>query len=141
MKSSILVVEDDDSIRRSIVRLLLAHGFHTLEARDGDEALSLALKHLPSLVIMDLQLPRVSGNEAVRRMREQLPLAYTPVIALSATPDDAVSGLFDVVLAKPCSSETLITAIAEVVNMKSRSRTPRTFLDEQSSRKPGRTGL
>jgi two-component system alkaline phosphatase synthesis response regulator PhoP len=120
LKSSILIVEDDDSVRKSLVRMLAARGFHAFGARDANEALTLALQHLPAVVIMDLHLPLVPGNEAVRKLREQAQLASTAVIALSATPEDAAPGLFDEVLPKPCTSEALIAAITGLANAKPR---------------------
>lgn len=122
MKTSILVVDDDDSVRKSITRMLATRGFHVVGARDADEAFELALQHLPAVMIVDIHLPLLPGNYAVRKFREHPRLGQTAFIALSATIEDVEPGLFDHALPKPCTSEALIAAISDVVSAKSPRR-------------------
>jgi len=113
LKTGILVIDDDDSVRKSITRMLVAQGFRAVGARGADEGLKLALKHVPDVIIVDLHLPLVPGNEVARRLREHPDLEQAAFIALSATVEDADPGLFDHLLPKPCTSETLVAAISE----------------------------
>ena len=122
MKRSVLVVDDDDSVRKSILRVLLAEGFVAIGAHDADNAQQLALQCVPDLLIMDLQLPRMSGNEAVLRLRTHSKLRDIPVIALSATPEQAVPSLFDAVLRKPCSTDVLLEAIKDALERTRQTR-------------------
>jgi len=126
LKRRILVVDDDDSVRRSLARALSARGFHVVTAKDAEEALKAALEHRLTVIIMDLQLPLMSGSEVVRRLRTLGRSADVPVIALSATPEDASSTLFQQVLTKPCSVEVLVGAIeaaAKATNSSAREPT------------------
>lgn len=75
MKRTALVVDDDDGVRKGVLRVLFAEGFEAIGACDADAALQSALHRSPDLLIMDLQLPRVSGNEAVRSLRTPFPYA------------------------------------------------------------------
>lgn len=117
MSSSILVVDDDDSVRKSLLRTLSARGWHALGARNGMEALRLAIASPPAAIIMDLQLPVMSGSEVVRALREHPALTTIPVIALSATVEGAPADLFVRTLTKPCSTQALLSTIAEVLNI------------------------
>ncbi|MEQ1616624.1 MAG: response regulator [Hyphomicrobiaceae bacterium] len=64
--------------------LLDAHGYATLQTRNGMEALGLAREHRPSLILMDIQLPEVSGLEVTRWLKEDDDLRDIPVIAVTA---------------------------------------------------------
>lgn len=125
MSSSILVVEDDDSVRKSLLRTLSARGLTTVGARNGMEALQLAAADPPDVIIMDLQLPVMSGSEVAHELRKHAALASIPIIALSATVEDAATDLFVRMLPKPCSTETLLAAIAEATATRRKSRRAR----------------
>jgi two-component system cell cycle response regulator DivK len=64
--------------------LLDAHGYRTIQTRDGLEALDLARKHAPDLILMDIQLPEVSGLEVTKWLKEDDKLKQIPVIAVTA---------------------------------------------------------
>src|SRR5581483_4237544 len=64
--------------------LLEAHGYATLQTRDGIEALKLARQHRPDLILMDIQLPEVSGLEITRWLKEDDELRSIPVVAVTA---------------------------------------------------------
>jgi two-component system cell cycle response regulator DivK len=61
-----------------------AHGYKTIQTRDGMEALDLARKHFPDLILMDIQLPEVSGLEVTKWLKEDEKLKKIPVIAVTA---------------------------------------------------------
>jgi len=115
----ILVVDDEKSVRTSLIRMLNAHGHRAIGAGDGMEALQKAEDEHPDLILMDLLMPGQNGIETTRNLRNRVASARIPVIALSASPmrtDDQT--LFQVVLAKPCSLADLLRAIDSVTPQK-----------------------
>jgi len=64
--------------------LLEAHGYNVLQARTGPEALALADEHRPDLILMDIQLPEISGLEVTQKIKNNKELANIPVIAVTA---------------------------------------------------------
>ena len=80
----ILVVEDDAMSRDMLVRRLRRKGFDVVVAVDGREAVEIAIKDRPDLILMDLSMPNVDGWESVKWIRKNPPIAKTPVIALTA---------------------------------------------------------
>ena len=84
MNKTILIVEDDPS-NRMLLRDVLQHdGYETLEAANGEDALQLALAHVPDLILMDIQMPVMDGTTAVRKLKQDPRTNRIPVIALTA---------------------------------------------------------
>lgn len=81
---TILVVEDNELNMKLFHDLLDAHGYRTLQTKDGMEALVLARKHKPDLILMDIQLPEVSGLEVTKWIKEDDNLRSIPVVAVTA---------------------------------------------------------
>ena len=81
---TVLIVEDNELNMKLFHDLLEAHGYQVLEARTGPEALKSAIDHRPDLILMDIQLPEVSGLEVTQRIKENSELAEIPVIAVTA---------------------------------------------------------
>jgi two-component system cell cycle response regulator DivK len=81
---TILIVEDNELNMKLFNDLLEAHGYATLKTRDGIEALKIAREHLPDLIIMDIQLPEVSGLDVTKWLKEDERLKHIPVIAVTA---------------------------------------------------------
>lgn len=84
MTQSILIVEDNELNMKLFNDLLEAHGYSTLQSRNGMEAFELARKHKPDLVLMDIQLPEVSGLEVIKWLKDDEELKEIPVIAVTA---------------------------------------------------------
>ena len=84
MAKSILVVEDNELNMKLFHDLLEAQGYNVLQTRDGMEALKLARTHKPDLILMDIQLPEVSGLEVTKWLKEDDGLRSIPVIAVTA---------------------------------------------------------
>jgi two-component system cell cycle response regulator DivK len=84
MTKTVLIVEDNDLNMKLFHDLLDAHGYSTLQTRDGMEALSLAREHSPDLILMDIQLPEVSGLEVTKWLKEDDKLRTIPVVAVTA---------------------------------------------------------
>ena len=83
-RKTVLIVEDNELNMKLFHDLLDAHGYATLQTRNGMEALGLARKHRPALILMDIQLPEVSGLEVTRWLKEDDELRDIPVIAVTA---------------------------------------------------------
>src|SRR5688572_26204350 len=84
MAKTVLIVEDNELNMKLFHDLLEAHGYGTLAARNGFEALDLARKHRPDLILMDIQLPEVSGLEVTKWLKNDPDLRAIPVIAVTA---------------------------------------------------------
>jgi two-component system cell cycle response regulator DivK len=80
----VLIVEDNELNMKLFNDLLEAHGYFTLQTKDGMEALQIARQHHPDLILMDIQLPEVSGLEVIKWLKEDDGLSAIPVIAVTA---------------------------------------------------------
>lgn len=81
---TILIVEDNELNMKLFNDLLEAHGYRVVQTRDGLSALDLARQHKPDLILMDIQLPEVSGIEVTKWLKEDDTLKAIPVIAVTA---------------------------------------------------------
>jgi two-component system, cell cycle response regulator DivK len=84
MQKSILIVEDNELNMKLFNDLLEAHGYKTIKTRSGVEAVALARQHRPDLILMDIQLPGISGLEVTQKMKNDSDLRHIPVIAITA---------------------------------------------------------
>jgi len=84
MTKRVLIVEDNDLNMKLFHDLLEAHGYDTLQTKDGLEALQMARRHHPDLILMDIQLPEVSGLEVTKWIKEDDDLKDIPIIAVTA---------------------------------------------------------
>ena len=84
MTKTVLIVEDNELNMKLFHDLLDAHGYDTLQTRNGMEALKLARDHKPDLILMDIQLPEVSGLEVTKWLKDDDELRSIPVIAVTA---------------------------------------------------------
>lgn len=80
----VLVVEDNELNMRIFCDLLDAFGFETFQCRDGAKAVEIARQELPDLIIMDIQLPEVSGLDITRWLKDDDKVAHIPVLAVTA---------------------------------------------------------
>ena len=80
----ILIVEDNEADVRLLKDVLESQGYETLQTGDGLEAINLALAHLPDLMLMDIQLPEISGLEVTRRLRCDDRPRHIPIVAVTA---------------------------------------------------------
>ena len=83
-KKTILIVEDNELNMKLFHDLLDAHGYHTVQTRNGLDALALARLHRPDVILMDIQLPEVSGLEVTKWLKDDDDLREIPVIAVTA---------------------------------------------------------
>ena len=117
---TILYIEDNE-FNRKIVRQLLARTTYQLrEAHDGEAGVAAALATPPDLILMDIQLPKISGLDATRQLRNDPRTASVPIIvvtsfALSGDEQKATAAGATAYLAKPYSPRVLLAKIREIV--------------------------
>jgi two-component system cell cycle response regulator DivK len=114
--STILIVEDNEKNMKLVRDLLQAKGYTTLEATTGEEGVALALGHRPDLVLMDIQLPDISGITAFERIRAAPGMERLPVVAFTAsvTPADRnriTQAGFNGFVSKPIEIRAFLAAI------------------------------
>jgi two-component system cell cycle response regulator len=136
----ILVAEDDPDNLELITYLLKAFGHETLEAHDGAQALELAQREPPDLVLMDIQMPVMDGYEAVRHLQSDRVCEGTPILAITALAmvgdrDKILQAGFDGYISKPIDPESFVQELnSHLVNTAGaaprRAAPLRTGLDE-----------
>ena len=84
MTKTVLIVEDNELNMKLFRDLLEAHGYKSLGTSNGFEALDLARQHRPSLILMDIQLPQVSGLDVTRWIKDDPELRSIPIVAVTA---------------------------------------------------------
>ena len=84
MPKTILIVEDNDLNMKLFNDLLQANGYNTVQTKSGMEALKLTREHRPDLILMDIQLPEISGLEVTKRLKADDDLKDIPIVAVTA---------------------------------------------------------
>ena len=120
MGKKILIVEDNELNMKLFHDLLEVHGYETLQTKDGREALAMARKHVPDLILMDIQLPEVSGLEVTKWIKSDENLKSIPVIAVTAfamkgDEEKIRSGGCEAYIAKPISVTNFLETIQKVL--------------------------
>jgi two-component system cell cycle response regulator DivK len=120
MNEKILIVEDNPPNMRLMEMILRGKGYTLLKATDGEEALDVALRGQPDLIVMDVQLPKLNGLEATRRLRQIPVFSHIPIIALTAyamkgDKERIINAGCDAYLSKPINTRELPLVIAEVL--------------------------
>jgi two-component system cell cycle response regulator DivK len=101
MAKTVLIVEDNELNMKLFNDLLEAHGYNTLKTASGSEAMELARAHMPDLVLMDIQLPEVSGETIIEWMKAAPELKAIPIVAVTAF---AMKGDEERIRAKGCEA-------------------------------------
>ena len=119
-QKKILIVEDNELNMKLFHDLLEVHGYNTLQTKDGREALQLAREHRPDLILMDIQLPEVSGLEVTKWIKADDELKAIPVIAVTAfamkgDEEKIRSGGCEAYIAKPISVNSFLETIQTVL--------------------------
>ncbi|MDZ5648738.1 response regulator [Nitrospirillum sp. BR 11828] len=115
-KKCVLIVEDNELNMKLFNDLLEAHGYRTVQTRDGSMAVDLARQHRPDLILMDIQLPELSGLDVTRWLKEDQDLGSIPIIAVTAfamkgDEERIREGGCDDYIAKPISVATFIRTV------------------------------
>lgn len=120
MSPEVLIADDDEFIRRLVTTTLEdVAGVRLLEARDGREAVELAVRTRPALILLDVAMPGLDGIEACRRLRAEPATSETPIVMLTAHIGDedearAVAAGADRYLTKPFSPLDLLRLVDEL---------------------------
>jgi two-component system, cell cycle response regulator DivK len=120
VKKKILIVEDNDLNMKLFCDLLEAHDYDTVQARDGSSVMGIARAELPDLILMDIQLPEVSGLEVTKWLKQDELLKHIPVIAVTAfamkgDEERIREGGCEAYIAKPISVLRFIETIRQFV--------------------------
>jgi len=121
MSKTVLIVEDNELNMKLFHDLLEAQGYDTLQTKDGREALQLAREHHPDLVLMDIQLPEVSGLEVTKWIKEDENLRDIPVIAVTAfamkgDEEKIRQGGCEAYIAKPISVSEFLETVQKFID-------------------------
>lgn len=117
---TVLVADDEEDIRELVVYRLSRAGYTVLEASDGEEAVRVAVEHVPDLAVLDVMMPKLDGYEVTRRLRETEATRLIPVILLTARGQEAdVNRGFDAgaddYLKKPFDPDELVARVRAVL--------------------------
>jgi len=120
MKKRILIVEDNPVHTRLIEMTLRAKNYTLLKATNGEEALDIAIRERPDLILMDLNLPEMTGFEVTKKLRENPTFSHTPIIAITAYAmrgdrERVIESGCDAYLTKPIDTHELPKVIAEML--------------------------
>ena len=126
MKRRILIVEDNPLHTRLIEMTLRAKNYTLLKATDGEEALDIATRERPDLILMDLNLPEMTGFEVIKKLRENPAFSHTPIIAITAYAmkedrERLIESGCDTYLTKPINTRELPRIIAEMLLQRQKS--------------------
>ena len=128
MKEKILIVEDEPRNRRLLEMTLKAKGYTLLEATDGGEALDIAVRERPDLILMNIQLPKVNGLAVTKKLRELPEFGRIPIIAITGyamkgDKERAIKAGCDAYLSKPINTHELPGMIAAMLLQRQRDNT------------------
>ena len=120
MAKTVLIVEDSELNMRLFNDLLEAFKYRTIKTRDGRQALPLAREHKPDLIVMDIQLPEISGLEITDRLKKDPVLKSIPVVAVTAfamrgDEQKILAAGCDAYLSKPISVTTFLETIRRFI--------------------------
>ena len=121
MSKTILIVEDNDLNMKLLNDLLQAHGYCTLQTMDGRDVVKIARDHNPDLILMDIQLPEISGLELTKMLKADNDLKSIPVIAVTAfamkgDEEKIREGGCEGYIAKPISVPNFLDTISKFLN-------------------------
>jgi two-component system cell cycle response regulator DivK len=123
---TILIVEDNELNLKLLNDILVYHRYEILAARLGEEAIQLARRHMPNLIILDIQLPDISGLEAARRLKADEQTRDIPIIAVTAFAlqgDEAkvIASGCDAYVSKPLNVAEFVETVARYTRQVGRS--------------------
>ncbi len=121
MSRKILIVEDNRQNMRVVEMTLRPHDYTLLEATNGEEALEIAVRDKPDLIIIDIQLPKANGLEVTRTLRQMPAFSHIPIIAVTAhamkgDKEKAIDAGCDVYLTKPINTRELPGVVAKMLS-------------------------
>ena len=120
MNEKILIVEDNPIHMKLMEMTFRAKHYTFLQASDGEEAIDIAMREHPDLILMDIRLPKMDGFEVTKKLRENRAFSHTPIIALTAhamrgDKDRVMEAGCDMYITKPIDTRKLPGVIAEML--------------------------
>ena len=120
MPKSVMIVEDNELNMKLFNDLLESRGYTVIQTRNGLEALDLARAHMPNLILMDIQLPEVSGLVVTKWLKDDEQLAHIPVVAVTAfamkgDEERILQGGCEGYISKPISVSHFLETIAQYI--------------------------
>jgi len=120
MPKTVMIVEDNELNMKLFNDLLESRGYTVIQTRNGMEALDLARAHMPDLILMDIQLPEVSGLVVTKWLKDDDQLAHIPVVAVTAfamkgNEERILQGGCEGYISKPISVSHFLETIAEYI--------------------------
>ena len=120
MAKKILIVDDEPDILRATKVRLMSFGYEVITASDGKEGIDLLRKDMPDLILLDLRLPRISGDEICARLKSDEKLKHIPIVIFTASSDATTSAKVkasgaDGYLIKPFDPEELLQTIRKFI--------------------------
>jgi two-component system cell cycle response regulator DivK len=118
--TTILIIEDNEKNLKLVRDVLQVKGYATLEARSAEEGIAIARDRVPALVLMDIQLPGISGIEAIAQLRNAPETAHIPVVAVTASVmqhdlKQITDAGFDGYVAKPINLKSFLETVRSVL--------------------------
>ena len=128
MREKILIVEDNPQSMRLLEMVLRAKNYTFLKATDGEEALDIAMRERPDLIIMDIELPKINGLAVTRKLRRTPEFSHVPIIAVTARAmkgdrERVIGAGCDAYLPKPINPHELPEVIAAML-LQQRAKIP-----------------
>jgi two-component system, cell cycle response regulator DivK len=120
VNKTVMIVEDNELNMKLFNDLLQAHGIKTIQTRNGLDAINLAREHMPDLILMDIQLPEVSGLEVTKWLKDDDKVKHIPVIAITAfamkgDEERILEGGCEAYLSKPISVQKFLETVKRFV--------------------------
>ena len=134
---SILIVEDNFELRM-FLRDLFAPSYHVILAKDGQEGQEMALKYIPDLIISDIMMPRIKGNELCKILKNDINTSHITIILFTAkgSPDSIVDGYdcgADDYIVKPFDTDLLVKKVKNIITTGENARKQFSFTDIERS--------
>ncbi len=139
IKGKILLVEDDKDTRFALAMLFELEGFEVVCAADGQEAYLKARSTQPDLIVTDINMPRVSGLDLIRLIREDGKLAGIPIIAMSAVEKQYLNRAKEMgasaVCQKPIEFDQFLSLIVKIISRRHMRRNTHPLAERRKSSK------
>ena len=119
-KEKILVVDDEPDIVKTVSMRLKSSGYEVVTAKDGVQAVEVAMKEQPDLIVLDIRMPEMDGHGVAARLRDSIDTAFIPIIFLTASTTEsdyqtAVGEGASKYVTKPFEPEELVAAIKQLL--------------------------
>lgn len=119
--AKILLVDDEPDIVKMLSLRLRRNGYDVIVAADGEEALSKLLQEDPDLILLDIHLPKIEGNEIARRLKQDATKQHIPIIFITAD-TQAQSPYADDCLIKPFDGDEMMEKIERCLSLTTRTK-------------------